>query len=70
MTRDKHTAPHHTPPNVIVSHVEHGMEIIHLFSGRPVCRLDLQAGVVHADINGDGIPDHIHVTGKELTKTE
>ncbi len=51
------------PPNVIVSHVEDGMEVIHLFSGRPVCRLRLDKKALHVDIDGDGIPDHVHVSG-------
>ena len=51
------------PPNVIVSHVEDGMEVIHLFSGRPVCRLRLDKKVLHIDVNGDGVPDHVHVSG-------
>jgi hypothetical protein len=55
---------HKSPPNVVVAHVEDGIEIIHMYSGRPVCRLALQPQVLHADINGDGIPDHIHVKGK------
>ena len=51
------------PPNVLVSHVEDGMEVIHLYSGRPVCRLSLEKKVLHVDINGDGVPDHVHVSG-------
>lgn len=54
---------HKMPPNVIVSHVEDGLEIMHLFSGRPVCRLRLSKKALHADINGDGVPDHVHVSG-------
>lgn len=50
-------------PNVIVSHVEDGMEVIHLFTGRPVCRLKLEKKVLHVDVNGDGVPDHVHVSG-------
>lgn len=50
-------------PNVIVSHAEDGMEVIHLFSGRPVCRLKLEKKVLHVDANGDGVPDHVHVSG-------
>lgn len=50
-------------PNVVLAHTEEGLEVFHLFSGRTVCRLPLQAGVVHADVNGDGIPDHIHAVG-------
>jgi len=62
--RQKAVQEHHkSPPNVVVAHVEDGIEIIHMYSGRPVCRLALQPQVLHADINGDGIPDHVHVKG-------
>ena len=52
-----------TPPNVIVAHVEEGIEAIHLYSGRTVCRLYLDPYVLHVDLNGDGIPDHVHSVG-------
>ena len=51
------------PPNVIVAHVEEGIEAIHLFSGRTVCRLYLDPYALHVDLNGDGIPDHVHAVG-------
>jgi hypothetical protein len=50
-------------PNVIVSHTEDAMEVIHVFSGRPVCRIPLEKNVLHADVNGDGVFDHVHVSG-------
>jgi hypothetical protein len=53
-------------PNVVLAHTEEGIEALHLYSGRTVCRLPLQSGVVHADVNGDGIPDHIHAVGGNL----
>lgn len=53
----------HPPPNVIVAHVEEGIEAVHLFSGRTVCRLYLDPYALHVDLNGDGIPDHVHAIG-------
>ena len=53
--------PHH--PNVLVSHTEDAMEIIHIFSGRPVCRIPLDKNVLHVDVNGDGVVDHVHAVG-------
>ena len=47
--------------NAIVAHLEDGIEVIHLFTGRPVCKLHLQSGSLHADLNGDGIVDHVQV---------
>lgn len=40
---------------------EEGIEVIHLFSGRPVCQLHLQPGELHADLDGDGVMDHVQV---------
>eukprot|EP00887_Chlorella_sp_A99_P007059 scaffold2.g7059.t1 len=47
------------PPNVVVAHLEEGLEMVHLFSGRTVCRLHLEPASLHADLNSDGVPDHI-----------
>eukprot|EP00891_Asterochloris_glomerata_P007069 jgi/Astpho2/7069/e_gw1.00107.25.1_t len=52
------------PGNVLVAHLQEGMEAIHLYSGRTICRLHLQSGGLHVDLNGDGVPDHIHAIGK------
>ena len=54
---------HFSAPNVIVSHLAEGIEAVHLFSGRTVCRLFLDPYVLHVDLNGDGIPDHVHAIG-------
>lgn len=50
-------------PNVIVAHQKEGIEAIHLASGRLVCKLHLQEGGLHADINGDGVLDHVQAVG-------
>lgn len=50
-------------PNVIVAHQKEGIEAVHLASGRTVCKLHLQEGGLHADINGDGVLDHVQVVG-------
>lgn len=47
-------------PNALVAHVEGGIEVMHLYSGRPVCRMTLPPGhVVHADLNGDGVVERV-----------
>jgi hypothetical protein len=58
-------------PNVLVSHTEDAMEVIHLFSGRPICRIPLDKNVLHVDLNGDGVVDHVHAIGgtPKLTTT-
>ncbi|KAJ0040071.1 hypothetical protein Pint_28361 [Pistacia integerrima] len=50
-------------PNVIVAHLKEGIEVIHLASGRTLCKLHLQEGGLHADINGDGVLDHVQAVG-------
>jgi len=45
-------------PNVLVADLVGGVEVIHLYTGRPICQLTLMDGV-YADINGDGIIDRI-----------
>jgi len=43
--------------NVLVTHREAGLEVLHLHTGRPVTELQLPRGMAHADINGDGAID-------------
>ncbi|XP_058227872.1 uncharacterized protein LOC131336162 [Rhododendron vialii] len=50
-------------PNVVVAHQKEGIEAVHLASGRMICKLHLQEGGLHADINGDGVLDHVQVVG-------
>ncbi|WIA13628.1 hypothetical protein OEZ85_007192 [Tetradesmus obliquus] len=58
--RHAHLA-HNGSANAIVAHVEDGIEVVHLFSGRTLCKLHLPANILHADINGDGVIDHVAV---------
>ncbi|KAH6810210.1 FG-GAP repeat-containing protein [Perilla frutescens var. hirtella] len=50
-------------PNVVLAHEKEGIEAVHLASGRTLCKLHLQEGGLHADINGDGVLDHVQVVG-------
>ncbi|KAL9670177.1 hypothetical protein QQ045_007728 [Rhodiola kirilowii] len=50
-------------PNVVVAHQKEGIEAVHLATGRTVCKLHLTEGGLHADINGDGVLDHVQVVG-------
>lgn len=50
-------------PNVLIAHLEEGIEAIHLYSGRTVCRLHLATPGLHVDLNRDGVPDHIVAVG-------
>ncbi|KAL0349562.1 UNVERIFIED_CONTAM: hypothetical protein Sradi_4105400 [Sesamum radiatum] len=50
-------------PNVVVAHEKEGIEAVHLASGRTLCKLHLQEGGLHADINGDGVLDHVQAVG-------
>uniref|UniRef100_A0A2P2JEZ0 Uncharacterized protein MANES_02G100000 n=2 Tax=Rhizophora mucronata TaxID=61149 RepID=A0A2P2JEZ0_RHIMU len=50
-------------PNVVVAHQKEGIEAVHVTSGRTVCKLHLLEGGLHADINGDGVLDHVQAVG-------
>ncbi|KAI9081271.1 hypothetical protein K1719_036771 [Acacia pycnantha] len=50
-------------PNVVVVHQKEGVEVLQLASGRTICKLHLQEGGLHADINGDGVLDHVQAVG-------
>ncbi|KAG0605780.1 hypothetical protein M758_9G087200 [Ceratodon purpureus] len=57
-----HTS-HWWVPNVVVAHLKEGIEAVHLATGRTVCKLFLPEGGLHADINGDGVLDHVQAVG-------
>ncbi|GKV41537.1 hypothetical protein SLEP1_g49052 [Rubroshorea leprosula] len=48
-------------PNVVVAHQKEGIEVVHLASDGLIRKLHLQEGGLHADINGDGVLDHVLV---------
>ena len=50
-------------PNVFVAHQEEGIEVVHLHSGRTVCKMLLPPDVLHADVDGDGVMDATTVRG-------
>ncbi|KNC53437.1 uncharacterized protein AMSG_08944, partial [Thecamonas trahens ATCC 50062] len=52
-------AEHVVSPNVIVAHLEKGVEVLHLDSGATLLQLPLAPGAVYADVNGDGIIDKV-----------
>lgn len=50
-------------PNVLVAHQEEGVEVVHLFGGRTVCKMLLTPLDAHADVNGDGVLEHVSARG-------
>lgn len=60
---DHPTAEHFGHPNVLVAHMREGIEAIHLYTGRSICKLHLPNPGLHGDFNGDGVLDHIQVFG-------
>ena len=53
-------------PNVLVAHLEEGIEAVHLYSGRTLCKLHLPPSGLHADLNGDGVLDHVQACARSL----
>ena len=56
-------------PNVLVAHLEEGIEAVHLYSGRTLCKLHLPPSGLHADLNGDGVLDHVQVRAAPCVET-
>ena len=52
-------------PNVFVAHLAEGIQAIHLYTGRAICKLHLASPGLHADVNGDGIIEHVQVYGRD-----
>lgn len=71
LTKGAGTAPagrptshaHALPPNVLVAHLRDGIEAVHLYTGRTMCKLFLPSPELHADINADGVIDHVSAVG-------
>lgn len=57
--RDPTSKHAYQAPNVLVAHLEEGIEAVHLYSGRTLCKLHLPTPGLHADLNGDGVLDHV-----------
>ena len=53
----------HLRPNAIVAHQEEGIEVVHLFGGRTLCKMLLTPLDAHADVNGDGVLEHVSARG-------
>jgi hypothetical protein len=49
-------------PNVVISHTESGLEVIHLYTGRTLCRLALLPDSLYDDLNADGLIDTVKLT--------
>eukprot|EP00012_Vannella_robusta_P008163 CAMPEP_0206192598 /NCGR_PEP_ID=MMETSP0166-20121206/6056_1 /ASSEMBLY_ACC=CAM_ASM_000260 /TAXON_ID=95228 /ORGANISM="Vannella robusta, Strain DIVA3 518/3/11/1/6" /LENGTH=821 /DNA_ID=CAMNT_0053609129 /DNA_START=92 /DNA_END=2558 /DNA_ORIENTATION=- len=45
--------------NVLVSRNSRGLEVLHLYSGRPLTRLELMAESLYLDVNNDGVVDRV-----------
>lgn len=43
--------------------IQEGIEAIHLYTGRTICKLHLPKDGLHADVNGDGVLDHAMAYG-------
>ena len=55
-------AKHRAPNVVIVAHQEGGVEVIHLYSGKTLCKMVMPPGGLHADINAR-VVDHVQAHG-------
>ena len=54
-------------PNVWVAHLRDGIQAVGLHTGRTICKLHLASPGLHVDLNGDGVLDHLQVTGQSVT---
>ena len=52
---------HHERSNVVLFHNHEGMNVFSLRNGSPVCHTPLRPGGVYADLNKDGVIDHLRV---------
>ena len=60
----------HGRPNVLLSHYRDGIHVRSLLNGHALCHLSLLEKVVYADLNQDGILDHVQVVTNEESDTQ
>lgn len=48
-----------TKANVVVAHLKEGLEVVHLYTGRTLCRVKLHPGGFYSDLNGDNLIDRV-----------
>lgn len=57
------------PHNVIVSFLKEGIEVLHLYTGRTICKLYMPDDELHVDLNADGVIDHVKAYGGDAKTT-
>ena len=55
-------------PNVVVAHLQQGVEVLHYYSGRTLTQVALSPGATYADVNGDMKIDRVHMTESSGTR--
>ena len=65
--RDANAEEH---PNVVVSHHSEGVDFLHLYSGAILCSLELKSPGLHADVDGDGVMDHVEAHGRNSVRDD
>lgn len=70
MEHAPHTHAHSLPPNVLIAHLRDGIEAMHLYTGRTVCKLLLPSPDLHVDINSDGARDCVPTSAIRTCRVE
>jgi len=60
-TTSKIATPLYAAPNVVVFHNHNGVDVVSLRNGSHICHLSLFSSGLYADVNNDGIIDHLQV---------
>jgi len=61
INKSKRATIYYDRPNVVLFHNHNGLDVVSLHNGRRVCHLSLFASGLYADINNDGVIDHLQV---------
>jgi hypothetical protein len=56
----RHPSKTNVNSNAIIFHHRHGVDVLSAKGGQNLCRQSLLENVVHADLNSDGIMEHLH----------
>ncbi|KAL0234411.1 hypothetical protein PCE1_001447 [Barthelona sp. PCE] len=56
--------------NVIIIKSEEGLEALHIYSGRMVTRIPLTTHMLHADVDGDEVIEHVFLTASKYGQSK
>ncbi len=59
---DEDAAQTKSNPNVVVAHLSDGVQVVHMYTGRPLTHIALADSILYDDTNADGVIEDVRAT--------